>query len=76
MNSSATTPAAAVQACERLARAIHQQHAVGQLGERVVQRLALEPHAVGDVLAPPRTTCRRRSARSTSSQRHEPSRWR
>ena len=41
---------AAVQARERLARAVHQQQAVGQARERIVQRLALEPHAVGDVL--------------------------
>ena len=41
---------AAVHARERLARAIHQQQPVGQPRERVVQRLALEPHAVGHVL--------------------------
>ena len=41
---------AAVQARERLACAVHQQQPVGQLGERVVQSLLLEPHAVGDVL--------------------------
>ena len=41
---------AAVQARHRLAGAVHQQGAVGELGQRVVQGLALEPDAVGHVL--------------------------
>ena len=50
MNSSAIGPLRAAQPRDRLARAVHQQQPVRQLRERVVQRLALEPHAVGDVL--------------------------
>ena len=42
--------AAAVQACERLPGTVHQQQTIGELGKRVVQRLALQPDAVADIL--------------------------
>jgi hypothetical protein len=40
----------ATQACHRLAGAVHQQQAVGEFCERIVQRLALQPHAIRHVL--------------------------
>ena len=40
----------AVEAGDGLVCAVHQQHPVGQPGQRVVHRLALEPHPVGHVL--------------------------
>jgi len=42
--------AGAVQAGDRLRRTVHQQQSVGKLRQRIVQGLALEPAAVGDVL--------------------------
>ena len=58
---------AAVQSRQRLARAVHQQQPVRQAGQRVVQRLALQPHPVGHVLGGRVPACRRRGARSTAA---------